>query len=110
MQKRVLRRTKKNKRGGGATSFPSPYFKAGLIQPDASAGSDILQATPYMARPRIGGKRRKTSRSGGFVPSVMGPFTESAAKYITPIALYAGYKFLTRKQTKGKKTRRSQRR
>lgn len=113
MQKRVLRKTKKNKktsRGGGATALPAPYFKAQLVQPDAPAGSDLLRATPYNARPKIGGNRYKRSRkTGGFVPSVMGGFTELAARYITPIALFAGYKLLTKKRKRTNQRSRKQR-
>ena len=59
-------------------------------------------------------KRSKTLRSmrrtcrmkGGFVPSVMGNFLFGASKYITPLALFAGYKLYTK--TKGtRSTRRS---
>ena len=43
---------------------------------------------------------RSTRRmKGGFVPSVMGNFLFGAAKYITPLALFAGYKLYTK--TKG---------
>jgi hypothetical protein len=106
MKKHVLR-TKKNKRGGGATNLPAPYFKANLIQPDAPAGSDLLRANVNSARPRIGGgNRKKTRKTGGFVPSVMGGFVQAASKYITPIALFAGYKLLTRKSKKSKRRQR----
>jgi len=54
-----------------------------------------------------GGKRRKATRrrktKGGFVPSVMGNFLEAASKYIVPIALFAGYKLMTRKKSKKSK-------
>ena len=49
-------------------------------------------------------RNRKTRKmKGGFVPSVMGNFLFGASKYITPLALYAGYKLYT----KTKHTRRS---
>jgi hypothetical protein len=50
-----------------------------------------------------GGKRRakKTKKQrGGFIPTVMEGFCMAASKYITPIALFAGYKFMTRTQKK----------
>jgi hypothetical protein len=50
--------------------------------------------------------RRTRKMKGGFVPSVMGNFLFGAAKYITPLALFAGYKLYTKtKGTRG--TRRS---
>lgn len=49
---------------------------------------------------------RTRKMKGGFVPSVMGNFLFGAAKYITPLALFAGYKLYTK--TKGtRSTRRS---
>jgi hypothetical protein len=50
--------------------------------------------------------RRTRKMKGGFVPSVMGNFLFGASKYITPLALFAGYKLYT----KTKNTRRSTRR
>lgn len=60
-------------------------------------------------------KRSRTRRmKGGFVPSVMGNFLFGASKYITPLALFAGYKLYTKTKgsTRSKKrsTRRSTRR
>lgn len=102
---------KHNKRkGGAATVLPMKYFNVSAQEPNASAGSDLLKAIPPLGiRPRIGGKRRthriiKKNHKGGFVPSVMGGFVDAASKYIVPIALFAGYKFMTKKGTK--KTRR----
>ena len=67
-------------------------------------------------RPRIGGgtKRRKQNKQnkrnkkakrtkkqrGGFIPTVMEGFCIAASKYITPLALFAGYKWMTRSQKK----------
>jgi hypothetical protein len=45
--------------------------------------------------------RRTRKMKGGFVPSVMGNFLFGASKYITPLALFAGYKLYTK--TKGMK-------
>jgi hypothetical protein len=103
----------KRHKGGAATPFPMAFFNAHAKVPDAHAGHDLLKANaPLGIRQRIGGakhsmkrkrtlKRRKTLK-GGFVPSVMGNFIASASKYITPIALFAGYKLMTRKQKKRK--------
>jgi hypothetical protein len=113
-----MRRTCRNKnrrRGGAATAFPLKYFDPNAEEPSAGAGHDLLKATaPLGVRPRIGGgRKRKTRRikrraqqKGGFVPSVMGGFVEAAAKYITPLALFAGYKLMTRKGKKGKRSTR----
>ena len=50
--------------------------------------------------------RSTRKMKGGFVPSVMGNFLFGASKYITPLALFAGYKLYTK--TKGtRSTRRS---
>lgn len=51
-----------------------------------------------------GGKRMtrkvrvtRKRQQGGFYPSVMGNFIGAASKYIVPMALFAGYKLMTRK-------------
>ncbi len=106
-----MRRTRK--RGGSATSLPMKYFNSSVMQPVVDAGKDLLKASGDIIRPRIGGKRRvrKTRRirktKGGFVPSVMAGFTEAVSKYIVPVALFAGYKLMTRR---GKKAKRHTRR
>jgi hypothetical protein len=87
-----------------------------------AAGGDVLIPHGSLIRPRIGGgtkrskqrkqrkqrkqtKRRKQSgkQSGGFVPTIMEGFCMAASKYIVPLALFAGYKWMTRSK-KGKKT------
>ena len=46
---------------------------------------------------------RKSRKSrGGFVPSIMDGFVAAASRFIVPVALFAGYKLLTRKQKKHK--------
>jgi hypothetical protein len=98
------RRNKTRRKGGAATVFPLKYFDPSAPTPDAPAGRNLLHASGMGIRPKIGGRRRKTRRTrGGFVPSVMGGFLSSASKYIAPLALFAGYKLMTRK---GKKSRR----
>lgn len=109
------------KRGGAATVMPMEYYNPSYsLARNVSAGRDLLHASGRGIRPSLGGRRKRRShhskkrshrskrRKGGFVPSVMGSFVESASKYIVPLALYAGYKLMTRKGKKGKKsTRRS---
>jgi hypothetical protein len=108
-------RNKTRRRGGGATAFPRSYFDPVAYEPDASSGHDLLKAIPPLGiRPRIGGRRKirrsmkkRKSQKGGFVPSVMEGFVSAASRYIVPIALFAGYKLMTRK---GKKVKRYSRR
>jgi hypothetical protein len=109
---------KKKQRAGQYGPMPLKYFDNSLTGPSAPAGHDLLKAVgPLGVRPLIGpvdvrpatmcsrgGKRRKATRhrktKGGFVPSVMGNFLEAASKYIVPVALFAGYKLMTRKKSK----------
>jgi hypothetical protein len=52
--------------------------------------------------------RRTRKMKGGFVPSVMGNFLLGASKYITPLALFAGYKlYMKTKNMKCRRTKRS---
>lgn len=106
---------KRKQRAGQYGPMPLKYFDNSLTEPSAPAGHDLLKAVgPLGVRPIIGpvnvgpatmcskgGKRRKMTRrrktKGGFVPSVMGNFLQSASKYIVPIALFAGYKLMTKK-------------
>lgn len=109
-------RTMKNKKrthrkGGAATAFPLKYYDPSAHEPSADAGRDLLKAIPPLGvRARIGGSRRRRvikshrAHKGGFVPSVMDGFVAAASKYIVPVALFAGYKLMTRKS--GRRTRR----
>jgi hypothetical protein len=107
--RKIHNKTRSRKNGGGATVFPLKYFNNGAYEPSASAGRDLLAAMPPIGvRPKIGGKRRRHTKKyyktkGGFVPSIMGNFVASVSKYIVPIALFAGYKLMTRKGKKGLK-------
>lgn len=103
--KKYRNKTRKH-RGGAATALPLKYFNPSATEPDAAAGRDLLKAIPPLGvRPRIGGKRtikrvlkKSKTQKGGFVPSIMDGFVAAASKYIVPIALYAGYRLMTRKQ------------
>ena len=96
-----MRRTRKR---GGNRPLPAQYF--GEAAPvSAGAGVDRLDVTGNTVRPAIGGKRSirstrsmRNKKRGGFYPSVMGDFIPVASKYITPLALFAGYKLLKRSQ------------
>ena len=100
-------RNRSKRRNGGATVMPLSYYNPGAVEPAANAGRDLLKSIgPIGIRPRIGGKYRRYTKKnkktkGGFVPSVMEGFVVAASKYITPLALFAGYKLMTKK--KGKK-------
>ena len=107
-----MRRTRKR---GGNRPLPLQYFGA-AAPVSASAGGDRLDVTGYMVRPTIGGKRSMRSmrsmrkKHGGFYPTVMGNFIPAASKYITPLALFAGYKLLKKSQNTKKHQSRSKRR
>jgi hypothetical protein len=107
--RKSYRNKSKRRNGGAATVMPLSYYKPSAFEPSAPAGRDLLEAIPPLGvRPKIGGRRRKTRKvrrhrksKGGFVPSVMGSFAEAASKYIVPLALFAGYKLMTRKGKRG---------
>jgi hypothetical protein len=100
MRKRVTYKRNRSRKGGAATVFPLKYFDPYAETPSAPTGRDLLHASGMGIRPRIGGNRKYKSKKskGGFMPSVMGNFLVSASKYITPLALFAGYKMITRKR------------
>jgi hypothetical protein len=123
----MARHTKRNKRsrrkrtrrhGGAATAFPLSYFDGKAPEASAPAGHDLQRASGLGVRPGIGlnigpvvkggGCGCGIPRRGGFYPSVMGSFAQSASKYIVPMSLYAGYKMLKKSQEKSskRKTRR----
>ena len=94
-------------KGGAATVMPLQYYNPGAASPSASAGRDLLGAIPPIGvRLKIGGKHKKMRKSrkttGGFIPSIMDGFVAAASRFIVPVALFAGYKLLTRKQKKHK--------
>jgi hypothetical protein len=93
--------------------MPLAYFGvAPQMGMPVAAGGDVLIPHGSLIRPRIGGctkrskQRKQTKRRkqrGGFVPTIMEGFCMAASKYIVPLALFAGYKWMTRSK-KGKKT------
>jgi hypothetical protein len=111
-------RNKSRSNGGGATVMPLSYYNPGAYEPAADKGRDLLEAIPPLGiRPKIGGRRSHRTRKhrtrrhhkkrGGFMPSVMDGFARAASQYVVPIALFAGYKLMTRKGKKGsRRTRR----
>ncbi len=107
--RKSYRNKSKKRNGGAATVMPLQYYKPDAPIQSAPAGRDLLEAiAPIGVRPKIGGKRRTRKHrktSGGFVPSIMEGFVSAASKYLVPIALFAGYKLMTRKGKKGSKRR-----
>lgn len=118
--RKSYRNKSKRRNGGAATVMPLSYYNPGAYEPAADKGRDLLEAIPPLGiRPKIGGRRSLRHRTrkhrtrrhhknrGGFVPSVMDGFAAAASKYAVPIALFAGYKLMTRKGKKeGRRTRR----
>jgi hypothetical protein len=115
--RKSYRNKSKRRNGGAATVMPLSYYNPGAYEPSADKGRDLLEAIPPLGvRPKIGGKRRHTKKHhsksrhhkrGGFVPSVMNGFSQAASTYAVPIALFAGYKLMTRKSKRGsRRTRR----
>ena len=103
---RLLQRN--NLKGGNA--LPLRYFDPLAEQSSASSGHDLLTES---IRPRIGGKRKRSTRKhvkggftkfaakggftqfaakGGFIPSIMEPFALACSKYIMPVAGLSAYK------------------
>jgi hypothetical protein len=118
--RKSYRNKSRRRNGGGATVMPLSYYNPGAAEPAADAGRDLLKAmAPIGVRPKIGGRRsirhskkrhtrrhRKTRKTrGGFVPSIMDGFVVAASKYIVPLALFAGYKLMTKKGKRGSKRR-----
>lgn len=109
-----MKRTR-SKRSRGGAPLPLAYFgvapQIGMPVPESS---DIVAGS--VIRPRIGGgttrnkkakkskKEKKSKRTrkqrGGFIPTVMEGFCMATSKYIVPLALFAGYKWMTRSKKK----------
>jgi hypothetical protein len=101
---------------------PPKYVNAPIAQPSAAAGSCLLTPTGLAIRPPIpmkGGKRKtmrcsvcnkKKQMKGGFLPSVGQSFAVAAQKYVSPIAMYGLYSFMTKKSKKSKKSKGTRRR
>jgi hypothetical protein len=102
---------KTRKRGGNP--LPLRYFDPKHSEPFSSEGRDLLESGSTI-RPAItvkgGTKTRGTKRTkrtkGGFVPSIMEGFVAMASKYIVPLSVFSGYKFMTKKRQKGIKRKR----
>jgi hypothetical protein len=86
--------------------MPLQYYKPDAPLPPSETGHDLLKAIPPIGvRPKIGGRQRRYTKKshktrGGFIPSVMEGFVSAASKYIVPIALYAGYKIMSKKKSR----------
>ena len=113
------RKSRRTRRGGAATAFPLSYFNGQPPEAFAPAGHDLQRASGLGVRAALGptgmvkgGGCGCNIRRGGFYPSVMGSFAQSASKYIVPMSFYAGYKMFKTSQEKGskRKTRRTRKR
>ena len=104
---------------------PPKYVGAPIPQPSAGAGANLAAPNGTMIRPVIprlnGGKRKgkQTKRSnrrtgkkqkGGFPPSIGQSFAAAVSKYLTPVAMYGMYKFVSRKNTNRKHNKNNKRR
>lgn len=88
-------------KGGGSIGQSLHYVDPNAPERSASAGGDLLKATPFIARPAIGGGgTRKKNRHGGFYPSVMAGVVDNAL-LVGPLAAFAGRKLLSRKSRRG---------
>lgn len=88
--------------------MPLSYVRADTRLPNEFAGRDLSSyGSGQLIRHKIGGSRRSPLKKGGFVPSVMEGFASAASHYVTPLAMYAGYRFMNQsmKPQKKKKTR-----
>jgi hypothetical protein len=100
----------KSRRRRGGSPFPANYFNEQAKMPSGQVGSYTTGYSNNVVRPVLsntlfaGGKRKR--KKGGFIPSVMEGFSILASKYITPLALFSGYK-LIKKRTKTRKNRAS---
>ena len=93
-------------RGAGTTAAPLSYLDSSYKEPSASAGSNVLNAEVGLVRPSLnatgGGyrykkrstrNRKRSTRRGGFYPSVMGSFVGNASRLVPAVAV-TGYRML----------------
>ena len=100
---------------------PPKYVNAPIPQPSAGIGYSMPKPNDMMIRPMIsrinGGKRKgkqikrnknrtNKKQKGGFQPSIGQSFVAAVSKYLTPIAMYGMYKFVTRKNKNNTKNKR----
>lgn len=95
MARKQNTRKRRHRRGGANGHFPAQYFNSSVISKGVDAGHDITNYTKDIVRPALDPSQSKV---GGFVPSIGEPFALMASKYITPLALYSGYRLLTHRR------------
>jgi hypothetical protein len=93
----------RKQRGAGTTAAPLSYLDPSYKETSASAGSNVLNAEVGLVRPSLnatgGGyrykrrNRKRSTRKGGFYPSVMGGFVGNASRLIPAVAV-TGYRML----------------
>ena len=69
-----------------------------LIRPRIGGGSKRGKRTKSTKRTKRAKRTKK--QNGGFIPTVMEGFCMAASKYIVPLSLFAGYKWMTRSKKK----------
>jgi len=85
--------------------------RSGIPVANYKGGSSILGCSCRKRKSRIrrkgtrrkgtrrkGTRRKGTRRKGGFTPSVMGGLVSAVSKYLVPIAMFSGYKLITKKK------------
>lgn len=107
----------RKQKGGEVQPFPLSYYNQFRSNNTVDPGQDLAKSSGQVVRnflPRFGtqggklrNRRAKGTRKakGGFVPSVMEPFSAAASKYITPVALFSAYKFMQKKNKKSEKSK-----
>jgi hypothetical protein len=109
--------SRRRRQGGAAYQTSQQFFNPMVLPPHVpvlpvvSTGATDAAIRPVLASTfKVGGSRRRQTRAaaakGGFTPSVMGSFIPNAQAAIVPLAFYAVYHTMVKKD---KKTRRSNR-
>lgn len=85
-----------NQTGGGSVGQSLQYVDPSAPERSASAGSDLLVQRGLIARPAIGGSRK---RKGGFLPSVMAGVVDNAV-VTAPLAAFAARRLWNNRKTR----------
>jgi hypothetical protein len=89
-----------NQSGGGSVGQSLQYVDPSAPERSASAGSDLLVQRGLVARPAIGGSRkRRGNNKGGFMPSIMAGVVDNAV-VTGPLAAFAARKLWNNRKTR----------
>jgi hypothetical protein len=89
-----------NQTGGGSVGQSLHYVDPSAPERSASAGSDLLVQRGLIARPAIGGSRkRRGNNKGGFMPSIMAGVVDNAV-VTGPLAAFAARKLWNNRKTR----------